>query len=182
MHTMLDLYELGSSAYGIYDRHPFLDRRVAEFAVALPDDLRWRNGQMKYVLRRAMAGRLPDAVRERSDHAKSDFSHLAIDALEGMGGRRFFERLTIADNGWVVRGALPLVYDRMRALHAAGDLRYRELTWQLWAVVAVECWYSGVFGAIPVRRESWKSVQTMREPGPSPAEAAPVGSRTPSPR
>ncbi len=182
MHAMLDLYELGSSAYGIYDRHPFLDRRVAEFAVALPDDLRWRNRQMKYVLRRAMAGRLPDAVRERSDHAKSDFSHLAIDALEGMGGRRFFERLTIADNGWVVRGALPHVYDRMRALRAAGNLQYRELTWQLWSAVAVECWYSIVFGAIPVRRESWKSVQTTREPGPSPAEAAPVGSRTPGPR
>jgi asparagine synthase (glutamine-hydrolysing) len=156
MHLVHDLYELGSSEQCIYDRHPFLDRSLVEFLLTLPDDQRWSRGTMKLVLRSAMAGRLPPSVRERSDHAKSDFSHLTRLALEGLGGRRFFERLSIESEGWVRPGALARRHDLMRRLHAARDLRYRDVGWELWSAAAIELWYRGVFdGKPPARRRLW---------------------------
>jgi asparagine synthase (glutamine-hydrolysing) len=53
-------------------RYPFCDRRIAEFVLALPP--RWvpRLLREKEVLRQALKGVLPDAVRERRD--KADFT------------------------------------------------------------------------------------------------------------
>jgi asparagine synthase (glutamine-hydrolysing) len=48
-------------AHGVEGRTPFLDRRVAEFAFLLPDDLKVRKGLGKWLLRRWLAERLPAA-------------------------------------------------------------------------------------------------------------------------
>lgn len=44
-------------------REPFLDHRIVELAFQLPGDSKIRDGASKHVLRRAMADRLPEAVR-----------------------------------------------------------------------------------------------------------------------
>ena len=49
-------------AASIEARVPILDHRVVEFAVNLPPAMKMRLGQTKVLLRRAMAGRLPDTV------------------------------------------------------------------------------------------------------------------------
>jgi asparagine synthase (glutamine-hydrolysing) len=54
---------------GIEWRLPYLDRRVIDFVLAAPSRLLFRNGLDKYVLREAMAGILPAAVRGRINHA-----------------------------------------------------------------------------------------------------------------
>jgi asparagine synthase (glutamine-hydrolysing) len=54
-------------AFSIEVRLPFLDPRVAEFALSLPPHLLWRNGTTKWLLRRAMRGLVPDRVLERRD-------------------------------------------------------------------------------------------------------------------
>ncbi len=51
-----------SMAHSLEARVPFLDRAVVEFARRLPSKLRLRGLTTKYLLRRAMAGRLPEAV------------------------------------------------------------------------------------------------------------------------
>jgi asparagine synthase (glutamine-hydrolysing) len=43
-------------------RVPFLDHRLVEYALNLPDEDRFRHGFSKYALRAALAGRLPDQV------------------------------------------------------------------------------------------------------------------------
>lgn len=58
-------YDRVASAVGIEPRDPFLDRRVVELCVSLPGDQKLGGGWPKAVLRRATAGRLPDAVRWR---------------------------------------------------------------------------------------------------------------------
>jgi asparagine synthase (glutamine-hydrolysing) len=180
MHLVHDLYELGSSEHGIYDRHPFLDRRLIELLVSLPDEQRWRDGRMKFVLRQAMGPRLPAVVRERSDHTKSDFSHLTVEALAGLGGRAFFERLCIERRGWTRRGTLPSLYDRMERMRQAGDLRYRDLGWQLWSAAAIELWYAGVFETPTPVRTSWNSGTTLaarrQETTPVAQTENPIGS------
>jgi asparagine synthase (glutamine-hydrolysing) len=145
-HLVHDLYEMGSSEAHIYDRHPFLDRRLVEFILRLPDDQRWQRSQTKFVLRQAMGARLPSAVRDRSDRSKAEFSHVITEALDAIGGRAFFEHLSIESTGWVVPGALAALHDRMHVLRAANNPAYRDLSWQLWSAAAVEFWHSGVFG------------------------------------
>ncbi len=71
MHTIvapfvtvaLERYDRVASVFSIEPRHPFLDKRLAEYCLALP----WRQlvhrGRQKHVLRRSMAGILPEEVR-----------------------------------------------------------------------------------------------------------------------
>lgn len=46
-------------------RYPFLDRQLLEFSLQLPPRLRLRPGAPKWILRAAMRGRLPEAIRTR---------------------------------------------------------------------------------------------------------------------
>ena len=48
-----------TAEFGIETRHPFGDRRVMEFAFAIPEDLRCRGGVPKFVVREAVRDRLP---------------------------------------------------------------------------------------------------------------------------
>ncbi|MDE2399668.1 MAG: asparagine synthase (glutamine-hydrolyzing) [Patescibacteria group bacterium] len=46
-------------------RVPFLDIDVSNFASTLADDMKWRNGQTKYLLRESMKDIVPEATRTR---------------------------------------------------------------------------------------------------------------------
>lgn len=46
-------------------RVPFLDHKVVELAMGIPTAVKLRNGTLKYILKKAMAGRLPDEVINR---------------------------------------------------------------------------------------------------------------------
>ena len=65
--TLLRYEDRNSMAFGIEARVPFLDVRLVELAVRLPDRLRIDQGVTKAILRRAMVGRLPRAVADRRD-------------------------------------------------------------------------------------------------------------------
>ena len=56
-----------SMAHSIEARVPFLDYRLVEFVLGLPDDYKIARGTTKRVLREAMRGVLPERVRERVD-------------------------------------------------------------------------------------------------------------------
>ncbi|MDE0686761.1 MAG: asparagine synthase-related protein [Candidatus Poribacteria bacterium] len=59
--------------FGIHTYHPFMDRRLINFALQLPHHLKQQPKQSKYILRQAMEGILPDTVRLRT--GGSTFSH-----------------------------------------------------------------------------------------------------------
>jgi asparagine synthase (glutamine-hydrolysing) len=65
--ALLRYEDRNSMAFGIESRVPFLDYRLVEFAVRLPDRLRISGGRTKRVLRMSMEGRLPRAIVERRD-------------------------------------------------------------------------------------------------------------------
>jgi asparagine synthase (glutamine-hydrolysing) len=71
-HTLLSGYLLSaqgdrmSMAHSIEGRVPFLDHRVIEFANRLPPRYKLMGLTEKYLLKRAMAGQLPDSVRLRA--------------------------------------------------------------------------------------------------------------------
>ncbi len=62
LHSQGDRMLMGHSVEG---RFPFLDYRVAEFAAALPERLRLRDLEEKYLLRRSVLPLLPREIAER---------------------------------------------------------------------------------------------------------------------
>ena len=53
-------------AHSLEVRPPFLDPRIVDFANSLPDRFKLRGSESKYVLRRLMKDKLPDATLRRS--------------------------------------------------------------------------------------------------------------------
>ena len=65
----LRVEDRASSAFSIECRHPFLDHRIVEFVFSLPSNQKIRNGYTKYVLRKAMEGIIPEAIRKKRKKA-----------------------------------------------------------------------------------------------------------------
>ena len=57
--------DLASMAHGLEVRQPFLDVRLAEFAIGLPTKFKRRGNQGKWLLRKAFADRLPKSIWQR---------------------------------------------------------------------------------------------------------------------
>ncbi|MDD3933413.1 MAG: asparagine synthase (glutamine-hydrolyzing) [Methanoculleus sp.] len=64
---LLHWEDRNSMAFSIEARVPFLDYRLVEYLAGLPLDQKVRCGVTKYVLRRAIRGLVPDAIRCRMD-------------------------------------------------------------------------------------------------------------------
>lgn len=56
-----------SMAHSLESRVPFLDYRLVEFIMSLPDDYKMKDGVTKRVLRTSMSGIIPDEIRDRAD-------------------------------------------------------------------------------------------------------------------
>jgi len=65
--ALLHYEDRNAMAFSVEARLPFLDHRLVEWLAGLPADFKLRQGVTKVLLREAMAGILPEAVRLRSD-------------------------------------------------------------------------------------------------------------------
>lgn len=72
-------YDRTAAALAIEPRDPFLDLRVIEFCQTLPQSQLQHDGWPKIILRRAMSGLLPDAVRWR--RGKEHLGYHLVEAL-----------------------------------------------------------------------------------------------------
>jgi asparagine synthase (glutamine-hydrolysing) len=118
---------------GIEERHPFLDRRVAEFAFALPETQRSHHGRSKAVLRNAMRGRLPNSVEER--RLQADFTPVMTAALRLLWKQQEFPSDAMLSRGWTVASEMAVSLDRA----LGGNLT--DL-WRAWAAAGIDIWYS----------------------------------------
>jgi asparagine synthase (glutamine-hydrolysing) len=134
--------ERSAAECGLEIRYPYADRRMMEFGLAIPEEMRWRGGLRKWLLREAMRGELPDEVRLRriSPNAGSVFVPTLFELLdEGLLREPAVERA-----GWVVGGEARGFFDRMLARQAGGDPDYTDDVWPMWLIVAVELWMRDV--------------------------------------
>ncbi len=65
IQTALELTTHASAAHGIEIRHPFFDKRLVEFCLALPPGQSLKDGWTRSILRRALDGILPEKVQWR---------------------------------------------------------------------------------------------------------------------
>jgi asparagine synthase (glutamine-hydrolysing) len=122
---LLPKSDIASMAHSLELRSPFLDHRVLQLGLALPDRL--KDG--KAALRRAFAADLPDLVASRG---KSGFG-VPLAAWFRGELRDLAGDLLLGDRGWFERAAV----ERLLADHAAGraDNGHR-----LWTLVMLELW------------------------------------------
>ncbi len=139
-----EMFERLAARSGVVPRHPLLDRRIVEFALALPEDQRGRDGVDRFALRGAGRGMVPPRILRRSD--KADFSEDLATAIESAGGRGAFERLLVEERGWVDGAAARRLHDRMSGLREREDPRWIDPVWPLWMILAVECWLRALQG------------------------------------
>jgi asparagine synthase (glutamine-hydrolysing) len=129
----VDIFDRSNAQFGVEERHPFHDRRVYEFLLAIPEDQRARDFRRKYILRNAMRGLVPDSVLARRD--KADFSILFIQTLERMGGEHLFDTLAVESAGWINRAKFQDAYRDRSANYIETNI------WPLWTTFAIELWY-----------------------------------------
>ncbi|HXG64695.1 MAG TPA: asparagine synthase (glutamine-hydrolyzing) [Blastocatellia bacterium] len=121
-------------ATSIEARVPFLDHKLVEFAMALPQGMKYRDGQTKRILKKALKGVIPDRVLNRK---KQGFgTPIGEWMLEGMAD--FVEdrlmnsplrRREFFDYGYI---------KRLLTEHRAGQVDY---SFFLWSLLNLSLWY-----------------------------------------
>lgn len=158
MSALLRYEDRNSMAFGIEARVPFLDVNLVELAVKLPDRLRVGGGMTKVVLRRAMAGRLPEPVRDRRDKLGFAAPEAAWLSRDLPLVRALLFEGQMVGRGWVSRGEVSRIVNDHARVHT-----------QLWRLLVMECWLRLTFASGPEQRaESWDAALEMEQSRPQP--------------
>jgi asparagine synthase (glutamine-hydrolysing) len=125
-------------------RVPFLDADLVEFAIALPPEMKVRDGQGKYLLKKAVSGSLPPEIIDRP---KQGFSAPVSEWFrEELGERaqREIRSSSLAERGLLNYEAI----DDLWRAHRAGR---GDWAFQLWNIYNVSAWHDyWIAGRVPV--------------------------------
>ena len=116
-----------SMAVSLEAREPLLDHRLVEFAATLPESMRVRGGQGKWLMKRTMRRSLPDEILYRPKQgfvtpiAQWFRGPLAQSAREIASGER------LARTGWLDAARLGTMVEE----HISGRSDHSRLLWQL---------------------------------------------------
>ncbi|MBL8327845.1 MAG: asparagine synthase (glutamine-hydrolyzing) [Rubrivivax sp.] len=154
-HTLLSGYLLGAQgdrmamAHGVELRHPFLDHRLIEWAGRLPPRLKLNGLREKFLLREAMRGRLPEAVRGRVKQP-----YRAPDAASFFNARgepadivrECLSAEALTEAGWFEPARVARLVDKCAAGRAIGFADNMALL----GVLSVQCLHRDLIAAPPV--------------------------------
>jgi asparagine synthase (glutamine-hydrolysing) len=131
---MLLRYEdRNSMAFGIEARVPFLDHRLIEASLALPDRLKIdRRGRQKAVLRRAMKGIVPDVVLNRRDKVAFQPPQDRWLRSSEQTWRNVSIRSCAEQSGMLAKGTVAAAIDAHLAGSKSSDVLWRILNLELW--------------------------------------------------
>lgn len=130
---LLHCEDRDSMAHSVESRVPFLDYRLVEFVLGLPDDCKLAGGVTKRVLREGLCGILPDEVRDRMD--KLGFVTPEEVWLKETGTAQFEDLLKMAiDNGsGIIKPEILKIFRQM-----VGN--ERPFNFFLWRVISFGNW------------------------------------------
>jgi asparagine synthase (glutamine-hydrolysing) len=126
LQMLLRFEDRNSMAHSVEARVPYLDHRLVEFALGLPDDYKLFGGVTKRVLREAMTGILPERIRTRVD--KIGFATSEARWLSGQRAPWFRARIAeaVEESNGVVSALLLSRFDAM----VAGTRPYDRRAWR----------------------------------------------------
>jgi asparagine synthase (glutamine-hydrolysing) len=124
--------------FGLETRHPFGDRRIMEFGLAIPDEQRWHGPWTKFVLRNASRRWVPSLVGDRLTLAGA--SDVLLRAVQQHVESGLWDNSVVVRRNWIDLVPLRRAYNDMLTRYRASDDRYERLVFPLWLVCAVEVW------------------------------------------
>jgi asparagine synthase (glutamine-hydrolysing) len=124
---ILTKVDRASMAVSLEAREPLLDHRLIEFAARLPANMRLRGGSGKWLMKRALASRLPQEILQRRKMGfvtpVSAWFRGPLAAEAGAIARS----AALADTGWFDATAI----DGLVRAHQSGRADHGRLLWQL---------------------------------------------------
>lgn len=138
--TALERYDKTAAFFSIESRHPFLDKKLVEFCLAMPAEQKFCGGWTKMIIRRALAGFLPEEVRWRRD--KTNLTSAFVSSILSLEKGLIKEFLT---NGMdAIRSYLDA-----SALHGAHQRYLRRASFEdamtLWTAASLAQWLGRTF-------------------------------------
>lgn len=135
----LEMIDSHRGALQIESRHPFLDQRIVNFALAIPTNEIRHLGTIKRLLRHSNNSLLPQKIRDRT--GKAEFSFLINEILKKTIFTQRPPAHHLCQNGIltpnILQDAILLKAEKVRAnQHDCGDN-----TWNLWFAYSVNMWY-----------------------------------------
>jgi len=129
-----------SMAVSIEARVPFLDHRLVEFAIQIPESLKLKHGIPKYILKKAAEGIIPNNIIYRR---KQGFAAPAIEWLRN-GKLSPIAEDTILRSGLMKENLFRKKFiKRLFEEHRSGKANRGQ---QLWSLLVVSLWYDRFFG------------------------------------
>ncbi len=132
--TIMDgnLFHCAEEHFGIEYRHPYFDLELVEFALSLPPEMKYKQRTIKWILRKAMNGILPDKIRDRKD--KAEFSELLTQQIDAI------DLGTLLDDPYIVKLGLieQSLIDQYRKEYEDKTIKYIVI---LWTIINMEYWY-----------------------------------------
>jgi asparagine synthase (glutamine-hydrolysing) len=136
--NLLERGDRMTMAAGLEMRVPFLDKALVPFGIALPDHLKVRRRQRKWIVKDWAAGRLPDEILQRR---KWGFRVPLERWFRGHLRDTLFDYLSAADGLCGTYGDQAAV-DALLRSHDTGRV---DASMELWTLLSAEVWYQDVF-------------------------------------
>lgn len=129
--ALLTVEDRMSMAHGLESRVPILDHPLIEFAATIPADVKFKNGQLKHLLREAFIQHFPHELANRRD--KMGFPVPLREWLSGplaAFGQEIVTSLAESERPFVNGAAV-----------AAGQLTAGRYSRKTWAMMSLELWH-----------------------------------------
>lgn len=122
-----------SSVGHLDTRHPYLDRRLVEFALAVPIDQSVRPDGTRIMFRKALDGVLPEHIRQRYTKAGPSEAFYRALAREWQWLTPIIENAAVAQHGFVKGDVFASAFKRARHGITTDEVQFqRTLSLELW--------------------------------------------------
>ncbi len=131
-----------ASRFGMEARHPFFDRRLAEFVLAIPPEKHYQAGMNKVLLRQSLAGILPEDIRTRIGKSHGDaFFHYSLREKAAQQVLGLFKSQNLGIMGIVDSDELDLAIHHYLSDYGQGNQSSDWISTNPWQVISLELWF-----------------------------------------
>ena len=130
--ALLHVEDRMSMAHGLESRVPFLDLPLVEFLATIPSNIKFKDGNMKHVLKSCMSSVLPSSIVNRTD--KMGFPVPLQEWVAEKGKVRDFAADILSSQAALSR---PIINNRRVLAGMGGELKFGR---KLWGFLCLEQW------------------------------------------
>lgn len=139
-NALLAKVDIATMAVGLEGRSPFLDHELIEMCARIPSNLKLRGvNDKKYILKKALAGVIPDNILYRPKHGFS----VPVDLWFRHELQHYLADHVLSEHSQIASIIRPDKLSNLVDRHTAGKVNIGK---ELWALLTLELWLEEYFG------------------------------------